>query len=273
MSGFGHNKRTKNRTSWNNRESVIKPETASRERVTLDPEAFDRLLEQHGIDIKVYRTLYCPQVKSVDGAEHNIDCTQCNGSGWIDVDPIKTRAFIQNQGLETLAQVEGFVQGNTVALTFPTGIEIQYFTKIELIDFTDIYIQRILRKVGSDIDVLKYRAKRVHVIIDSDMVRYYQDQDFKIDQNGNITWTGSARKPADNKIYSIHYETSVQYRAITAMHANRFIQAKAETGIEHLKMPEQWMCVKEYLVKRIDLEGNETPQGPYDSHTIVEDNS
>ncbi len=266
---YGHNKTTKQKEGWNVRESVVKPETASRERVDLSPEAFDRLIEQKGIEVKIYRSMYCPKVKSVDGAEHEFDCTLCNGSGFIDLDPICVKAFIQNQGLETLAHVEGFVQGNTVALSFPIGVEIQYFTKIELVNQPDIYFHRILRKVGSEVDILKYRAKRVNVLVDFNNIRYFQDQDFKIDQNGNIDWTGGARKPADNVIYTIHFEIAVQYRAVTAMHANRFTQSKVPGGIEFIKMPEQWMCVKEYLVKRVDQNGNETPQGPFDAHSIV----
>lgn len=267
---YGHNKKTKNREAWNVRESVVKPDTAPKERVDLSPEAFDRLLEQKGMEVKVYRTTYCPKVKSVDGAEHEIDCSLCNGSGFVDLDPLCTKAFIQNQGLETLAHVEGFVQGNTIAMSFPIGIEIQYFTKIEIVNMPDIYFQRVMRTPGSDVDILKYRAKRINIVLDYDNVRYYQDQDFVIDQNGNLAWTGpSGRKPADNKIMTIHYEVATQYRAVTAMHANRFTQVKGSGGVEFIKMPEQWMCVKEYLVKRVDQNGDETPQGPFDNHTIV----
>lgn len=266
---YGHNKTTKQKEAWNVRESQVKPDTASKERVDLSPEAFDRLLEQKGMEVKVYRTTYCPKVKSVDGAEHEIDCSMCNGSGFVDLDPICVKAFIQNQGLETLAHVEGFVQGNTVGISFPIGVEIQYFTKIEIVDQPDIYFQRVMRTPGSTVDILKYRAKRVNIVLDYDNVRYFQDQDFKLDQNGNLDWTGGARVPADNKILTIHYETSVQYRAVTAMHANRFTQSKVPGGVEFIKMPEQWMCVKEYLVKRVDQNGDETPQGPFDTHTIV----
>ena len=267
---FGHNQRTKKRPGWNVKESVVKPDTAPQERVDLDPVAFDRLIEQKGVDLKVYRTTYCPQVKSVDGAEHEIDCTLCNGSGWVDLDPICTRAFVQSQGLDTLAHVEGFVQGNTVSITFPTGIELQYMTLVELNDFTEIYMQRIFRS-ANDVDVLKYHACRVNIVIDRNGVRYYQDQDFKIDINGNLDWSFGSRAPAENIPYSVHYEAAVQYRAIHAIHVNRFTQVKTEGGVEHLKMPEQWMCVKEFLIRRENQAGNELEQGPYDNHEIVED--
>jgi len=273
MPRHGHNKKTKNRTAWSVKESVIRPETDPMERVDLDPYKFSRLIEQKGVAVKIFRTSYCPNVKSVDSAEHEIDCQLCNGSGFIDLEPLCTKAFLQSQDLEKMHHVEGLVDGNHVAMTFPIGIELQYFTKIELEDFTEIYFQRVLRNPDSLTDVLKYKACRVNFVMDSSGVRYYQDSDYKIDVNGNIAWleTASATVPADNKIYTIHYEAPVQYRAVRAMHVNRFSQYKTDGSVEHLKFPEQWLVCKEFLVKRLDVNGVETKQGPFDNHTIVEE--
>ena len=272
MSKYGHNKNTKKKQGWNVRDSVTRPELGDpRSRVDLDPMAFDRLIQQKGVKVKVYRSMFCPKVKSVDSAEHEIDCDLCNGSGFVDYDPLCTTGVIQNQEFILNAMVEGNVDANSVAITFPIGIELQYFTKIELEDFTEIYFQRVLRNPDSDTDVLKYSACRVNVLIDYDGVRYYQDQDFKIDQSGNIKWTNPLRTPSDNKVYSIHYESKVQFRATRAMHVNRFSQVKGSEGIEFLKFQEQWLCTKEYLVKRTDQNGNELFQGPFDNHTIVSD--
>lgn len=267
----GHNRQTKNAKSWDVKESQIKEDTAPQERVDLDPYKFERLVQQKGVDVKVFRTTYCPKVKSVDGAEHEIDCNLCNGSGWVDLDPICVKAFMQSQELEKMHNMEGFVDGNQVLMTFPIGVELQYFTKVELQDFTDIYMQRVLRHEGTDTDVLKYDACRVNLVMDYNGVRYYQDQDFKIDQNGNIEWLAAGNKPADNLPYSVHYEAAVQFRATRAMHVNRFSQYKVAGGVEHLKFNEQWLMTKEFLVKRLDENGNELEQAPYDNHTIVDE--
>jgi len=185
---YGHNNTTKKKKSWNVKEPAIRSEQDSRNRVDLNPEEFDRLIKQKGVTARVFRTTYCPNIKSVDGAEHEIDCTICNGSGFIDVDPICVSVFIQSQALEKMPNIEGFVDGNTVLMTFPIGVEIQYFTKIELTDFTDIFPQRVLRKPGSLVDVLKYPACRVNVLMDKTGKRYYQGTDFTLDFNGNVKW-------------------------------------------------------------------------------------
>jgi hypothetical protein len=151
-------------------------------------------------------------------------------------------------------------------MTFPIGIELQYFTRVELIDFTEIYYQRVLRNPESDTDVLKFRACRINVVIAKDNQQYFQQQDFDIDQNGNIKW-GTIRKPADNMIYSIHYETHVQFRAVRAMHVTRFTQYKSDQGVEHIKMPEQWMLTKEFLLRRKDINTQQDiNEGPFDNH-------
>lgn len=368
MSAYGHNKTTKKKKSWNVKESKIRPEEDSQNRIDLIPAEFDRLIKQKGVVAKIYRTLYCPNVKSVDGAEHEIDCTLCNGSGFLDVDPICCHVFIQTQELNEMPNIEGFVDGNTVLMTFPIGVEVQYFTKVELHDFTDIVFDRVNRRSGSLTDVQKYPVCRVNLVVDKVGKRYYQDSDFMIDFNGNIKWltpgdqqaivfsetpvagaftisfgtettsplpfdasaatiqaalrgleglenvlvTGDAgsgfkvvfvgvdspvialtssstltdanddpvsleisntttkiNKPNDNQPYSIHYEAKTQFRTVAAVHANRFTQYAQGAAVEHIKMNEQWYAKKEFLPKRLDLDGNELQQGPFGKHTIT----
>lgn len=270
MAGYGHNKSTKKAEAWNVRDSKVRPKSSAKNRVDLDPLAFDELITTKGVIIKIYRTTYCPRVKSVDGGEHEIDCPLCHGSNFVDLDALETTALIMNQDLEVLQNPEGTIDGNTVMMSFPIGVELQYFTKVELLDFTDIFIQRVMRAPDTDVDVLKYNAKRVNILIDFNGTRYYQDQDFKIDVNGNIKWTGLSR-PADNLAYSVHYEAPVQYRATKAMHVARYTQRSVQGGVEHLKLQEQWLMTKEFLVKRKDQDGDLIQEGPFSNHTVIEE--
>jgi hypothetical protein len=264
---YGHNKKTKRAKGWDVKEDKVLPDTDARQRVDLRVDDFDRMIEQKGVNVRIYRSMYCPNVKSSDGGEHEIDCVLCNGSGYIDRTPITVKAFIQNQEMERMMDQSGQHDGNSVLMTFPIGVELQYFTLIELCDFTDIYYQRVMRKPGSNTDILKYKACRVNLIVDKNGVEYFQAQDFNIDQNGNIKW--GARKPADGVVYSIHYEKHSQYRATKAMHVNRYTQYKApgEPNVEHIKMMEQWMCTKEFLLRRKDINTQEDlHEGPFDEH-------
>lgn len=269
MSKYGHNTKTQKKKGWNVKEPVVRADSDPKLRVNLTAPDFDKLIEQQGVNFKVFRTSYCPNVKSVDGGEHEIDCALCNGSGFIDADHICVKGFIQNQELERMLDNQGGqFDGNSVLITFPIGVELQYFTRVELVDFTDIYFQRVLRKPGSNVDILKYKACRVNFVKDKNGVDYYQDQDYKLDANGNILWLD--RKPVDNLIYTIHYECHVQYRATKAMHVSRFTQYKGpgEVDVEMLKYPEQWLCTKEFMLRRRDINtGGDLLEGPFDNHT------
>lgn len=267
---YGHNKKTKKKKAWDVKESKLLPDDNPRGRVDLRIEDFDALIDQKGVNLMVYRTMYCPNVKSVDGGEHEIDCQLCNGSGFLDKNPIKTKGFIQNQNIERLLDEHGGQHdGNSVLISFPIGIEMQYFTLIELCDFTQPYFQRVMRKEGTDVDVLKYKACRINQVFDKLGNEFFQGQDFVIDPNGNIKWVDDTRIPDDGMIYSVHYECHVQFRATRAMHVSRFTQYKApgEPLVEHIKMPEQWLCTKEFLLRRKDINTNQDLQeGPFDQH-------
>ena len=249
-----NNRNTDKRNHWNAKDPAQLTDNVPRNRTSLDPVAYDNLIKQHGVRVKVYRTMYCPNVKSVDGGEHNVDCQQCNGSGFLDVHPIQSVAYIQNQGFQENHNVEGYSDGNTVSSTFLGGIELQYFTRVDLLDFTEPFFERVQYNPSTEVDFLKYNAVRINVLIGADQVEYFQGSDFKLDTNGNIRWTGT-RRPSG--IYSVHYESVIQYRAIQAMHVSRFAQVPDKTtgNIKQVKMPEQWMLQKEFLALRRDSAG------------------
>ena len=243
---------------WDAKKNTIIPAKYSPTKVDISVEDFEKLLRDQGVRVRVFRTTFCPNVKSIDGAEHNIDCDICNGSGFLDARPIETYAFIQNQVLEKMPFVEGMVDGNSVAVTFPTGIELQYFTLMELCDFQQPFFQRVKRQQGQ-VDVLKYRASQINLCVDQNGTEYFADADFELDDNGSILWK-SNKGPDPDTIYSVHYEAAVQFRAVRAMHANRYAQVyQNKNGGEavFVKLPEQWMLSKEFLVKRKDRDNNE----------------
>lgn len=255
------NNNTKGIQGWNKTQNKTVPVSPEQKfsRVDLDPAAFNRLILQKGVRVKVYLTGYCSNVKSIDAAEHEIDCPYCNGSGFLDLRPLDTLAFIQNQSLEAFQGVEGSHAGNTVAITFQAGVELQYFSLIELCDFTEIFFQRIARSPTA-IDVLKYRARRIN-FVECLGVQYYEGSHFCINQDGNIKWHED-KGPNEGKVYSIHYESAVQFRATQAMHSNRFTQVAGPGGVTFLKLPEQWACTKEFLVRRRNVNGQDITPNP-----------
>lgn len=238
---------------WNNKEIPSLPRNSVQlTKVDLNSQDFDDLVQSQGVRVKVYRSSYCPNVKSIDGAEHEIDCPLCHGAQFIDRYPIKTWAFIQGQTLEKSHLVEGLYDGNSVYCTFMQNVELQYFTLVELCDFTEAFFERKKRQRGK-LDVLRYPGKRVHLVIDKAGKEYFEGSDFCLDVNGNIKWKAN-KGPLPGEIYSINYETAIRFRAIKALHSNRFAQINSAKGTNLLKMNEQWMLQKDYLITRKNLD-------------------
>jgi hypothetical protein len=226
-------------------------------RVDFRLEDFDLFIKQKGIRVKVYRSLLCPNVKSIDSAEHEIDCPLCLGMQFIDVNPIDCWAAPQSDDLKKKQFSEGLYDKNMITLTFERGIDLQYFTLVELCDFTDIFFERVKRQRGQT-DVLKYKATCVNVLVDSEGKQHYNGQDFDLDPNGSIKWRVD-KGPESGSIYSVHYHMRKQYRAVEAQHVDRYTQVLNKNNggkIEMLKLYEEWKLQKEYFVERKDLKGN-----------------
>jgi hypothetical protein len=238
---------------WNPKPSKVINIPAPAGKVNLNAKSFDDLVTQQGVRIKVYRTSFCPNVKSIDGAEHEIDCPLCGNNGFIDRKPLESIALIQSQNLEKVHKVQGYWDGNSISATFIQGIELQYFTLVELCDFTDIFIERIKRQAG-DVDRLKYSCKRVNMLIDSSGIDYYEGIEFNLNENGDIVWKAN-KAPIVDTIYSVHYEAAIQFRAVQALHVNRFGQISKGDKTTFKKLNEQWMLQKEFLVERKDSLG------------------
>jgi len=301
----------------------------------------DTFLFQQGIRVKVYTTLWCPKRLSIDGAEHDISCPLCRGTEFIDLDPVDTFAGLQSQTQEQLINPDDLGYNwkeQTVLATFSSGIELSYYTKVELTDYTNVHKELIQRQPGDieviasftptsytastgvvlvpdaldlnlvtvgdifvdstsarfvirggidnttgskqflikknrtvsaasgatirreDIDRLQFKAFCVDIVLDEDGLRYYEGKDFQIDRNGDLQWIsgGAARKPADKKIYSIHYNTSVAYRAIRAIHSNRFgTESEKTTKSKVAEYPQQWVLKKLFLFKKEDSESGQ----------------
>lgn len=251
--------------AWQRKPEAQVPKNPSTQgaKVSFQPKVFADLIENQGVRVKVYRSMLCPRVKSVDGREHDISCPLCYGAQFIDRYPIETKAIISSQTESTQTggpQKEGFVDGNTVNATFAFGVDPQYFTLIELCDFTEGFYQRIQKQVGSE-DLLRYPARKINLLVDYDGKEYREGQDFKISVDGNVLWCSgaSSSKPADGAVYSIHYDMSMRFRCTRAMHTARFANVRVGNLDQMTAMPTQWQITKDFLVVRKDFDGVQKP--------------
>lgn len=300
----------------------------------------DTMVFNQGVRIRVYKTTWCPNRKSIDGQEHELNCPMCRGTEFLDLDCFESVAFIQGQTREHQQNPEKIGSNweeQVVLCTLLSGVEVSYYTKIELLDYTNLYQQLVQRQetgmeilngvvplnfdaatrrvymplttnmksitqnsvlidstgkkflivkmvsksnekylqldcpctgVGvpsfdstglkiylPDVDRLQFKATSVEALIDEENNRYYEGEDFTIDRNGDIEWLDCGSRPDDKQIYTIIYNTLVAYRAIRALHSNRYLSDQIKKDhIEAVEAPQQWMLKKLYLFKKEDSE-------------------
>ena len=225
-------------------------------RPAIDVKAMNTLIYNLGVKCRVYKTVPCPNVKSIDGAEHQINCPLCNGKGLYDSDEYieSTVGFLsQDRSKEfNKEQLGATWEEGTAHATFIAGVNLIYYTKVELPDFAKPFYQLVQRQEGS-IDRLRYRAHKINYIVDKNGVNYIIDTDYEV-EDGWVKWIGN--KPAKGVIYSIHYDAIVTLRAMRAMHAGRWSNDSVKKDYsQNVEYPEQWLLKLDYLVIHEDDTG------------------
>ena len=233
----------------------------------------DQLILDLGVRVRLYHSTVCPNVKSLETLDHNLNCPICNNN-MLDFDPIETIAMFQQQDFHEMFRVQGTFDIDEVLVSFLSGQTLQTFTKLELLDFKEDFFELIQRQIfaDSDTDLLKYKACEVlgvFIVRNNVKIEFHYGADFLIDVNGSIKWL-STNKPLDKEVYSIYYRYHPVYRAIKAVHRDRFSQYNLRPGDinapkkrvgenTYVKLPETWILKKDYLLERRDRNGNLIP--------------
>ena len=228
----------------------------------INVDKLDQLVKDLGVRVRLYKSTLIPNMTSLESMDQDLNSSVGNNN-MIDFDPTETIAMFQQQDLMEQFKVHGTFHLDEVLVSFLSGQTLAPFAKIEILDFEEDFYELVQRQEGTDIDNLKYAATcsiGVFTATTNSIERYYEGTDYKINQDGNIEWTGSHR-PAARQIYSIYYRYHPIYRAVKAVHRDRFsqfndrpqnIKAPKVTieGATYVKMPETWVIKRDYLLER-----------------------
>lgn len=223
--------------------------------VQLDPRDLNSLIYKKGVRVKIWDIIPCPNVKSIDGREHEINCHLCDGNGYLDENGRETLAFSQSYSKDLLKNPEGIItewEEGVAYLSFLVGVNLSYFSKVMLLDYAKPYYERVQRQSGSA-DKVRYPIHKVNIIRDKNGVRYVQDTDFIVEE-GMVKWL-SGKGPATGVIYGINYDTNVVYRCMSALHQGRYGTNEVKVPeLQVVEYPEQWKVKLDYLItqKRSD---------------------
>ena len=228
----------------------------------IEVDRLDQEILDLGIRVKVYKSTVCPNMTSLESFDHDINCTVCNNQ-MIDFNPVKTMALFQQQDLIEQFKVQGTFSMDEIMCTFLSGVTLHTYTRVDLLDFKEDFFEPIQRQEGTDVDILKYSACDVtglFTVSANVRTEYHFGTDFILNSDGNVQWI-STHRPADRQIYSIYYRFHPIFRAIKAVHRDRYSQynlrvekikapKKTVDGKTYIKLPEQWVLKRDYLVER-----------------------
>ncbi len=231
----------------------------------INVDRLDQVIEDLGVRVKVFKSTLCPNMTSLESLDHDINCTVCNNN-MIDFKAIESIAMFQQQDLKEQFTVQGTFHIDEILVTFKAGISLHHYSRVDLLDFEEDFFELQQRQEGVDIDRLKYSACRVlglFTVSTGAREEFHEGVDFKLDLNGDVKWIGTHR-PADRDIYSIYYKYRPSFRAVKAVHRDRYSQYNNRPdGIEapkitvdgktYIKLPETWILKRDYLIERRDI--------------------
>jgi len=241
----------------------------------INPDKLDQVIRDLGVRVKVYRSTLCPNMTSLETFDHDVNCTVCNNF-MIDFCPRETIALFQQQSLTEIFKIQGTFHIDEILVSFLSGETLHTYTRVELLDFAEDFFELIQRQEATSTDRLKYPACDVigiFTVINNVREQFYIGADFEIDINGDIKWIGT-HKPADKSVYSIYYKHHPIFRAIKAVHRDRYSQynlrpdeiLSQKVTVDdktYVKLPETWVLKRDYLLERKDKEGNPLPPNTY----------
>lgn len=225
--------------------------------IDLDVRELDSLIYAKGVRVLIYDILPCPNVKSIDGREHEINCKVCNGSGYVDVNPRETITFSQSYSKDLLKSPEGIItewEEGAAYFSFLSGINLSYFSKVVVQDYAKPYYEHIQRQAGNA-DRARYPIFSVNSLMDDSGKVYNEDVDFEIEE-GMIKWLPN-KAPKKGTIYSTNYHTAVVYRCISALHQGRYgTNGEKSPDYKVTEYPEQWKVKLDYLIPQTRSDGS-----------------
>jgi len=202
-----------------------------KQRADFRPDYFKQAIDQKGRHVIWRKAIICPCFNSITN-QVEINCEDCDGSGFVYVDPLLIQAWTTNfdQNLSIYKHAGQWLSGEGSATTYPEH-RCGYRDSLELINdlmsFNELLKRgdrRAIRsKLPDGVDSARYRIKQIVRIAYKDANKRTKlaeaDIHFKLTKEGWIEWL-----PASNGIipegsyFSLLYNFSPVY--IVTSHAN-----------------------------------------------------
>jgi hypothetical protein len=198
------------------------------------PEEFQRVLLQHGKRLIWRKAMHCPNINSTTG-QPDLDCANCDGSGYVYVDPIEIQALMLSFDEKTrLYEKFGLWVSGEAMVTVEQAYRIGFRDSLEMVDELMNY-NEIIKKgdrhgkrsgLGERIDTARYRIQNLTKVIVGDanknVVALNVGSHLKVNDDGQIEWQALGETlVTDDQYVSIHYDFHPVYLVISHPHVLR----------------------------------------------------
>jgi len=199
------------------------PQITAVPRVDFVTPDFDVLVWEKGLNVVIEKALPCPCSKRTK--EYQASCMNCQGTGWVYINPIKTRAIVQSINKSTRYKEWSAELVGTVALTVQAKNKLTYMDKITLIDSESLEAEVVLVRAFEDhlFSYTIYPISSVDIAFlfvetDQKLQVLINGVDFNIIEN-KIVYLNTNLKEGDS--ISIRYLYKIQYNVLDLNHDSR----------------------------------------------------
>jgi hypothetical protein len=202
-------------------------------RADFRPKEFERVLQQHGKFIIWRKAMLCPCIRAVTG-QADLDCEDCDGSGYVYVDPLNIRAHMASFDSKTrLYEKFGLWVSGEVQVTTEATYRLNWRDSLEMRDdlmgFNEVIEKGNRHGVRSslavDTDSARYRIAhltKAMVRSGNSVIPLEVGYHLMVDDNGHVKWRAPGNKIVeDGAFVSLRYDFKPVYIVISHPHALR----------------------------------------------------
>jgi hypothetical protein len=203
-------------------------------RADFRPEEFERMILQHGKYVVWRKAMLCP-CENRDTGQPLLDCADCDGSGYVYVDPHKIQAHMVSFDKNTrIYEKFGMWLAGNVMVTVMPQYRLGFRDSIEMQDaimsFNELLKKGNRRgkrsKLPDNMDSARYRIDSVtrlayHPGGDASFVLLEPGYHFEVSADGWIHWLSPGSVVPDGSTFSVLYDFHPVFQVVSHPHATR----------------------------------------------------
>ncbi len=223
------------------------------------PQEFDKLLEDQGTRIRLTPAILCPNQSDLYSENHALDCPLCFGTRVIDLEDKASESWASLTGikLDKQFEVNGIFDMKDCQITFQAGVRVYYHYKIEILDFSSVFNQMIVKSAG-DFDYVRYNPNTDSVdtpfyLVDKTGKHYCINEDYIVNKcERKIKWKlSSFERPAPGTVLSFSYPVLPTFRVVEMLNENRYYYVGFKQAEKKpIQLPQRALVRWDYLLNQ-----------------------